>query len=66
MTAFEIRVGPRLVNVHYRDDDDMSARDYRKQLIAAGSSPSISVYKRAVGRYAFSDCARASKPEECE
>lgn len=46
-------------------DADLSAQSVRKSLIEHDGYPStISVYKNAVGRARFTDCARASHPEE--
>lgn len=42
------------------------ARDVRRMLIEMdGHSKSISVYRKALGRHAYDDMARATKPEEC-
>ena len=65
MTAFEVFYGAVHVDTLYYNDD-MSAREVRRAEIDRGAfTERASVYKRAKDRHAFSDCARASHPEEC-
>lgn len=62
--AYDVYIGALLIDTVFFDYS--GAREARKALIDHDGLPStISVYQRAVGRHAYSDCARASKPEEC-
>lgn len=62
--AFDVYYGATLVNTVYYEPG-FTARQVREALIRDhGYTATVSVYKRAIGRHAYSDCARATHPEE--
>ena len=60
---YDVMIGSHLVNTVY--NDEVPAKELRKSLINHDSLPiTISVFRYAVGRFAYDDMARASYPEE--